>query len=921
MGLKILHLEDNAADAELIRIELEGLDLEKMRVVENKKEYVEALQDGDYDIILSDYNVPDILGLESLEIARSHSLDIPFLYVSGAIGEEGAVEMLKKGASDYVLKSKLEKLPISIERAVQAHQHHQLIEKKEQKIREQQHEYRQLIDQMQEGFIKISEDGTISLVNPSVVNMLGYSKEELLGADAKYVLKLPLHDKSFYSMVETNSFELILTRKNGERFWAHLGITPQFGKSGELLGIVAVTRDISDQKLDEVWKEIVANVSRENHGEDISVGTIFDKLGIELWKQMPCQNFFAAVKTRSNSLRLVSINNTEIENRAMTYASYINDNPEPIWYSGGEVRELETKLSNLEGTKIPEAVICTPIFVGNQLKGIVGLMDFNDHQAYDEFDFQVLKLVSNQLGGFIEKMEDEQDRRHILQLSEDLICIVEKDGSFRYTNPAFKNNLGYTTQDLGQLKAEELLYENDSDTHRLMHKMLNSGRRKLQFESTIKTKNGDLRYISWTAMSYAKEQSFYCIGRDFTEKRNIQMRIEESERRYRGLFQRMNEGLFRSDEKGVILSVNPGFCRILGYKESEIVGKIGYNILHDPATAKHLEKKIKYRMKGKPGLYETSFIHKNGSKVWAQVSSTPDYDSNGEFIGVMSILLDITERKKAEQEALAMKEQFTRQLERKVTERTLELENAQRELAKSLKKEKELGRLKSHFVSTASHQFRTPLSVIQSSMGILSMHIEAADKDASLESFTENFEKIYKRMTEQIQRMTELMDDVLILGKINDGNMPLRMEKQPLVTVCEELLRGMEAFSKGKKINLKITGEPRELLFDKKLLEHALSNIVSNALKYSPEGSMPTVEIDFNGSSSQIKVIDQGIGIPQDELKHLFEPFYRASNAKEYNGTGLGTAIAKEYIELIGGTIEAQSELGKGSQFIIHLKN
>lgn len=921
MGLKILHLEDNAADAELIRIELEELDLEELRVAGNKKEYIKALKEGKFDIILSDYNVPDILGLESLEIAQSFALNIPFLYVSGAIGEEGAVEMLKKGATDYVLKSKLEKLHISIKRAVQSHSDHKLIEKKEQKIREQQFEYRQLIDRMQEGFIKITEDGTISLINPSTVNMLGYSKEELLGADAKFILKLPLHDKSFYSMVETNSFELILTRKNGERFWAHLGITPQFGKSGELLSIVAVIRDISNQKLDDIWKEIVANVSRNERGEESSLTTIFNKLGTELWKQMPCQNFFATIKTRANKLNVVSLNNPEIENRAIAYSSYVNENPEPLWFSGSEVSEIEADFKNLGDSKSPEAVICTPIFIENQLKGIVGLMDFNDYQAYDEFDFQVLKLVGAQLGTFIEKVEDELDRKHILQLSEDLICIVENDGSFRYTNPAFKNNLGYTAHDLDKLKASELIYDNTSDTHELMYKMLNSGRPKLHFESTIKTKNGELRYISWTAMSHAKEQSFYCIGRDFTEKRNIQLRIEESERRYRGLFQRMNEGLFRSDENGVILTVNPGFCRMLGYRQSEIVGRNGYELLLDKETAQHLRQKIKYRKKGKPGLYETTFIHKNGSKVWAQVSSTPDYDSNGHFIGVMSIILDITERKKAEKEALAMKEQFTRQLEQKVTERTLELENAQRELAKSLKKEKELGRLKSHFVSTASHQFRTPLSVIQSSIGILSMHIEASEKDGSLESFKVNFEKIYKRMTEQIQRMTELMDDVLILGKINDGNIPLRMEPQALVPVCKEVLRDLEAYVKGSKIELKVTGKPRDLCFDKKLFEHALSNIISNALKYSPEDVMPTVEVHFKKKSAEIIVTDQGIGIPADELKHLFEPFYRASNAKDYNGTGLGTAIAKEYIELIGGTIEAHSELGKGSQFIIHLKN
>lgn len=223
--------------------------------------------------------------------------------------------------------------------------------------------------------------------------------------------------------------------------------------------------------------------------------------------------------------------------------------------------------------------------------------------------------------------------------------------------------------------------------------------------------------------------------------------------------------------------------------------------------------------------------------------------------------------------------------------------------------------LKSRFVATASHQFRTPLSVIQSNMGILSMQ-----KDGMKDTFIPKFEKAYRNIKSQIEVMTNLMNEVLILGKINSGNIRIQIEPLDILPLCMGVVKNYTEMDGGKIINVDTKGTPYLVNLDATLFEHALSNIISNAIKYSPDDKQIDLTVRYSSDHLELRVKDYGIGIPEDSLKFIFQPFYRALNVKQISGTGLGTAIAKEYIELMGGTIDFQSEINKGTEFIIKLK-
>jgi len=239
-----------------------------------------------------------------------------------------------------------------------------------------------------------------------------------------------------------------------------------------------------------------------------------------------------------------------------------------------------------------------------------------------------------------------------------------------------------------------------------------------------------------------------------------------------------------------------------------------------------------------------------------------------------------------------------------------------KELEDSLEREKELGKLKSSFIAVASHQFRTPLAVIQSNAELLEMLNNMPEKQDS-----EKYSKVTSRIIEAISKMTDLMDDVLTLGKLTSGSLRCFPEDIDVVEFCEKLSKEFNLIQQdGRVLDFFSEGEAYNLQLDPKLLTHSLTNLISNAFKYSVGKENPQLIINFKPTEVVLSVKDFGLGIPESQLSNLFEPFFRADNVTEIQGTGLGLSIAKEYVEVNKGAISAKSILGEGSCFEITFK-
>jgi signal transduction histidine kinase len=231
-------------------------------------------------------------------------------------------------------------------------------------------------------------------------------------------------------------------------------------------------------------------------------------------------------------------------------------------------------------------------------------------------------------------------------------------------------------------------------------------------------------------------------------------------------------------------------------------------------------------------------------------------------------------------------------------------------LEQSLQQEKELNELKSRFISVASHEFRTPLSTILATTENLVAYRERMDSN--------QIDKRLEKIKEQVNHLKLIMDDVLLLSKMQSGRLEFHPTETDLDIFCQEIV---EEFESSPDIHHQIvyscTPKPLIAQFDLKLMRHILSNLLSNALKYSPKGKEVYFEVSLKEGQLNIQVKDKGIGIPEQDLKHLFEPFHRAGNIGTISGTGLGLAITKQSVETHGGTLELESMVGEGTTFIV----
>jgi signal transduction histidine kinase len=238
-----------------------------------------------------------------------------------------------------------------------------------------------------------------------------------------------------------------------------------------------------------------------------------------------------------------------------------------------------------------------------------------------------------------------------------------------------------------------------------------------------------------------------------------------------------------------------------------------------------------------------------------------------------------------------------------------ELEVSKEELMKSLSKEKELGDLKSRFVSMASHEFRTPLSTILSSASLVSKYVKEDEQDKR--------DKHINRIKSAVSNLTDILNDFLSIGKIEDGKLAAHFSefniKDLIGSICGEM-RGI--VKTGQQIIYQHQGN-ETLVLDPSLLRNVLINLLSNAIKFTPEKGIIRVNSELTEKQLLLEVTDSGIGISEEDKKHLFERFFRGTNVTNIQGTGLGLHIVEKYVELMNGNIECKSQLEKGTSFCI----
>jgi PAS domain S-box-containing protein len=355
-----------------------------------------------------------------------------------------------------------------------------------------------------------------------------------------------------------------------------------------------------------------------------------------------------------------------------------------------------------------------------------------------------------------------------------------------------------------------------------------------------------------------------------------------------------------TDQRGIITDVNNNFCRISKYSRKELIGK-DHRIINSGHHSREFIRDLWVTIaKGKIWRGELKNKAKDGSFYWVDTTIVPFLNKNGKPHKYIAIRSDITQRKTAEEQIIKINED----LEKKIRERTIELTEA-------LGRERELNEMKSRFVSIASHEFRTPLSAILSSISLIDMYKtdEQADKR----------KKHVERVKSSVKNLTDILEEFLSLEKLEKGKQEVQSTRFDLKDLIEDIIEDMDGQLSHRKQEV-VFSMPLHFLEvwqDKKMLRNVLLNLMSNAVKYSDEGKTIHLTVSHFENVVTISVRDEGMGIPTSSQKDIFSKFFRAPNTVNIQGTGLGLNIIKKYMELMDGSIYFTSRENEGSTFTI----
>ena len=484
--------------------------------------------------------------------------------------------------------------------------------------------------------------------------------------------------------------------------------------------------------------------------------------------------------------------------------------------------------------------------------------------------------------------KSEERYRALFEQANDGIILSDENDRILDANQHMCNMLGYTREDLLTMRISDL----HTPDIRVPERLVVQDEFKLHggnpFESIDIHKDGTEIPVEVTT-SRLTDELFLSIVRNITERKQVEQALQESEEKYRTILETMEEGYYEVDLTGSLTFVNDSFCRIWGYPRHELIGMNN----RDYCTPKESHRVFKIFNRifqtGRPErVLNYEIIRKDGQKRTAETSASIRLDHSGRAIGFCGVVRDITERKRSEQELKAAKE-----------------------AAESA------NQAKSEFLANMSHEIRTPMNAVVG-MSELLLTTQLTRK-----------QKYYAgAISDASGALLIILDDILDLSKIQAGKLNLENVSFDLREVVEQVGQILAVRAQGKDLEVLVRypiNLPSQYIGDPTRIRQVLMNLAGNAIKFTEKGHV-LLEVSMAGKENdqcglQFLVSDTGIGISPEQLELIFDEFSQAdeSTTRRYGGTGLGLAISKKLVEMMGGSIRAESTLGKGSVFSFNL--
>ncbi|MHC1595755.1 MAG: PAS domain-containing sensor histidine kinase, partial [Candidatus Syntropharchaeales archaeon] len=596
------------------------------------------------------------------------------------------------------------------------------------------------------------------------------------------------------------------------------------------------------------------------------------------------------------------------------FEEQLKDEIEPYFgeVSAGEIIEArEIALITADGRSIPSLFSMAPILDESSGEVLGLIAQAIDISKLKEFSNELL-LQKEELLVTTEELESSKAYLEtLIDTIPSALFTVDREQNITLWNRAAEEITGYEKEEVLEKNCHFLEEECCAEVCPLLDDTV--VKPIIGKECTIKTKDGRGITISKN-VSELRDISGEIIGGiesfvDITKRKEAARIIEASEAKFRTLVENLHAGVFRCTINGDYIEANPALLEILGANTKE---ELMNSNAQDVFLTEEMNSDV-FTMLRRDGMvtgFELPLKKLDGhSVIWASLSLKLVDDGKDKYID--GIVEDITEKKELQNKLRYHAEE----LQHEVAMATAELKVDKLKLAKAYADLKELDELKTQFFSNVSHELKTPLTVIKAHLKFL--------KSGKLGDLTAQMKHSIDVASMEVVDLEDLIGMILDLARLDSGKLKLDLVETVITDLAEDIVERMRknAEERGQKLILDVNGEIPERAIDPKRMKQVLMNLVSNSIKYNPESTTTTIKIYTDSKNIIIDVIDDGVGIEKKDLEKIFDRFYQVdgSSTRSGSGTGIGLSIVKELVELHGGNITVESEVGAGSTFRVSL--